>query len=109
MHSMSEMLRAGRTTHRGVRYWETEGLLGPVERSSGSTRRYSPDQMDKARIIAAAQVGGFDLDTIRKMLKEYGPDVREALLIRLRDRARACLELGDQLPVPGAGHVEYDL
>ena len=68
MHTMEEMTRAGCTSRRGVRYWEDQGLLGDVERSDGGTRRYTAEQLDRARIIAAAQFGGFDLDMIKKML-----------------------------------------
>jgi len=58
---MEEMTRAGCTSRRGVRYWEDQGLLGDVKRSDGGTRQYTAEQLDRARIIAAAQFGGFDL------------------------------------------------
>ena len=54
MHTVDEMCRAGCTSRRGVRYWEDQDLLGPVARSEGGTRRYTAEQLDKARIIAAA-------------------------------------------------------
>ncbi len=111
MHTMEEMTRAGCTSRRGVRYWEDQGLLGEVERSDGGTRRYTAEQLDRARIIAAAQFGGFDLDMIKKMLSEYGPEVYEALMTRLADQARACVRLGENLPKPAStGQApEYDL
>jgi DNA-binding transcriptional MerR regulator len=46
---------------------------GPVERTDGDTRRYTPEQLDKARIIAAAQFGGWTLEEIQGMLAEWGP------------------------------------
>lgn len=110
-YSPDEMLRAGCTTHRGLRHWEDVGLLGPVARSEGGTRRYTAEQLDKARIIAAAQFGGWSLDEIRQMLIEWGPEVYEALLTRLADQARAAARLGEQLPKPPAASTaqEYDL
>jgi DNA-binding transcriptional MerR regulator len=72
MHSVEEMVRAGCTTRRGVRFWEEKGLLGPVERTNGDTRRYTPEQLDKAKIIAAAQFGGWSLEEIAEMLEEWG-------------------------------------
>ena len=107
MHSMDEMMAAGCTSRRGVRWWEDQGLLGPVERSEGGTRRFTAEQLDKARIIAAAQFGGWSLDEIRQMLSEWGEEVYEALIIRLADQARAAARLGEQLPKPGK--QEFDL
>lgn len=111
MHTVEEMCRAGCTSRRGVRYWEDQGLLGPVERSNGNTRRYTADQLDKARVIAAAQFGGWSLDDIKQMLIEWGPEVYEALCTRLSDQMRACIRLIEELPrPPGQGAaVEYDL
>lgn len=110
-HSVDEMCRAGCTSRRGVRYWEDQDLLGPVARSEGGTRRYTAEQLDKARIIAAAQFGGWSLDEIRQMLIEWGPEVHEALLTRLADQARAAARLGEQLPRPRAAStaMEFDL
>ena len=112
MHSVEEMCIAGCTSRRGVRYWEDQGLLGTVERSEGGTRRFTPEQLDKARIIAAAQFGGWSLDEIKQMLVEWGPEVREALLTRLADQVRAAARLGEQLPqLPASGLAkdEFDL
>jgi DNA-binding transcriptional MerR regulator len=108
---MEEMTRAGCTSRRGVRYWEDQGLLGDVKRSDGGTRQYTAEQLDRARIIAAAQFGGFDLDMVKRMLDDYGPEVYEALMTRLADQARACVRLGENLPSPArTGQAqEYDL
>lgn len=108
MHSVEEMCAAGCTSRRGVRYWEDQGLLGSVERSEGGTRRFTDEQLDKARIIAAAQFGNFSLDTIKQMLEEWGDEVYAAILTRLSDQARAAARLGEQLPKP-KGKQEFDL
>lgn len=100
MHSIEEMMRAGCTTSRGVRYWEDQGMLGPVERSEGGRRRFTRDQMDKAKIIAAAQFGGWKLDEITQMLVEWGPEAYSAIMTRLSDQTRAAVRLGQQLPKP---------
>lgn len=102
MHSVDEMVRAGCTTRRGVRFWEEKGLLGPVERSDGGTRRYTAEQLDKAKIIAAASFGGWTLEEIAQMLVEWGPEPHEAILTRLAEQAMAAARLGDNLPRPPA-------
>jgi len=112
MHSVDEMCRAGCTSRRGVRFWEEKGLLGEVERTAGDTRRYTPEQLDKARIIAAAQFGGWSLEEIAGMLDEWGPEAHEAILTRLADQAMAAARLGEQLPKPpqyDPVKQEYDL
>lgn len=111
MFSVDDMMRAGCTSRRGVRFWEEKGLLGPVERSDGNTRRYTQAQLDKAKIIAAAQYGGWSLEEISQMLIEWGPEVHEAILTRLADQAMAAARLGEQLPKPPAKSTakEYDL
>lgn len=111
MFSVDDMVRAGCTSRRGIRFWEEQGLLGKVERSDGNTRRYTQEQLDKAKIIAAAQFGGWSLEEIQQMLIEWGPEVYEAILTRLADQAMAAARLGEQLPHPPAKSTakEYDL
>jgi DNA-binding transcriptional MerR regulator len=111
MHSVDAMVRAGCTSRRGIRFWEEKGLLGPVERSDGGTRRYTSEQVDKAKIIAAAQFGGWSLEETQQMLIEWGPEPYEAILTRLADQAMAAARLGEQLPRPTGEStaVEYDL
>lgn len=112
-HTVEEMMRAGCTTRRGVRHWEDIGLLGDVTRSAGDTRRYTAEQLDRAHIIAAAQFGGFDLETVGEMLKEYDTSIEvfDALKTRLADQIRAAIRLAEGLPIPKAAKAtqEYDL
>ena len=109
MHSVDEMCRAGCTTPRGVRYWEDQGMLGEVARTSGGRRHYTTEQLGRAKIIAAAQFGGFDLETIGKMVQEYDFEVYDALLTRLSDQTRAAVRLGESLPRPADKPMVYDL
>jgi len=104
--SMDDMCRAGCATRRAVRFWEDEGLLGEVGRSAGDTRRYTDEQIRRAKIIAAGQFGGFDLATLKKMIAEYDAEVYEALMQRLLDQARAAIRLQENLPQPA---MEFDL
>lgn len=118
-HSVDDMCRAGGTTARGVRYWEDEGLLGEVDRSDGNQRRYSDDQIKRAKIIAAAQFGGWKLAEIKAMVEAYDEEVHEAIHVRLAAQANAASLLASQLPDPAAAktveeiegedEMEYDL
>lgn len=111
MHTVEDMVRAGCTTRRGVRFWEEKGLLGSVERSDNDTRRYTSAQLDQAKIIAAAQFGGWSLEEISQMLIEWGTEAHEAILTRLTDQARAAANLATALPAPTSAikFAEYDL
>src|ERR1700749_3097116 len=102
MHSVEAMMRAGCTTRRGLRFWEEQELLGTVARSAGDTRQYTDEQLDRARIIAAAQFGGWPLAEIKNMLDAYDsdPSVFEAITTRLADQVRAAVRLGENLPKP---------
>lgn len=108
MHNLNDMMQVGCTTERGVRFWEEKGLLGIVERTNGGVRRYSPAQLIKAKIIAAAKFAGWELDEIKPMLESYGKDVHDALLYRLSTQAELALRLIDDLP-PVSDPQEYDL
>lgn len=110
-YSVEDMTRAGCTTRRGVRFWEEKGLLGPVERTVGDTRQYTDEQLDKAKIIAAAQFGGWSLEEISQMLIEWDPEVHEAILTRLAMQVTLGQRLFRDLPVPPdmAKKVEFDL
>lgn len=111
MHSVEDMVRAGCTSRRGVRFWEEKGLLGPVERTAGDTRRYTDEQLSKAKIIAAAQFGGWSLEEISQMLIEWGPEAHEAILTRLGQQVALGSRLFRELPKPPEMSTaqEYDL
>lgn len=114
MHSMDAMTRAGCTTRRGIRFWEDQGLLGDVERNNNDVRRYTPEQLDCARIIAAAQFGGWTLEEIKEMLVEYNGNLvaYDAITERLADQMRAAARLAENLPIPLVARpvaMEFDL
>jgi DNA-binding transcriptional MerR regulator len=112
VHTVEAMCQAGCTSRRGIRFWEEKGLLGPVERSGGNQRKFTDEQLTRAKIIAAAQFGGFTLDEIEKMLPVYDMEVFEAITHKLARVVHTAMTLTEQLPAP-AGEVqpvqEFDL
>lgn len=112
MFSVDQMCQAGCTSRRGVRFWEEKGLLGEVERSSGNQRRYTEDQLKRAKIIAAAQFGGFSLEEIERMLAAYDMEVFEAITHKLARVVNTAMTLTEQLPAPAGAAApaqEFDL
>jgi len=114
IHTQADFCRQGCTSSRGARFWEENGLLGEVARSSAGVRRYTDEQMRRATIIAAAQFGGFSIERIKEMLDAYDvdPEVHDAIQIRLDDQMRAAVRLLQNLPKTCASRetvIEYDL
>lgn len=99
-YSVEQMCAAGCTSRRGIRFWEEKGLLGDVERSGGNQRRYTEEQLRRAKIIAAAQFGGFTLEEIEKMLPAFDMEVFEAITHKLARVVHTAMTLTEQLPAP---------
>jgi MerR family Zn(II)-responsive transcriptional regulator of zntA len=51
-----------------LRYYEREGLIGPVSKSTGGYRLYERDAVRRMRFIKQAQHCGFTLTEIRALL-----------------------------------------
>jgi DNA-binding transcriptional MerR regulator len=60
----ADIAKAGRTTVRGVHIWEGRGLLGPVSRDRFGAREFTREHVDRAKLIAAAQMAGMSLAEI---------------------------------------------
>ena len=60
---------------QNLRLYESRGLLRP-ERSSGGTRRYSPNDLDRLRRIADLLDAGLNLAGIRMVLDLEGQNAR---------------------------------
>lgn len=63
-----------------IRYYEREGLLAPGGRSAGNYRLYGPAELEKLRVMRAAQEAGLTLGDIRSLLtyrEEGGSTCRE--------------------------------
>lgn len=109
-YTVDDMCKAGCTTRRGVRFWEEQGLLGDVERTGGNQRRFTASQISRAKIIAAAQFGGWKLDEIKAMLDNYDHEAQSAIVIRLSNQAKAAAMLAEALPPPViASEAAFDL
>lgn len=59
---------------RTVQYYDTKGLLAPSEISDGGRRLYSPDDIERMRVILFLKDLGFKLEQIRSMLADEHPE-----------------------------------
>jgi len=109
-YTIDDMLKAGQTTLRGVRWWEKQGLLGDVARSGGNHRRYTPEHIRRAKIIAACQMCGMQLAEIKQVIEHYHKGdggLRMMIAAALREKIREAEALRAGLPF--ADEPELDL
>jgi len=79
------VLKAGLTPF-WVRWYERQGLLGPVSRSRGAQRRLSDEQVDRLEQISRWRRLGLGLRDIRALLDVPRPGGPEDLTLRLLAR-----------------------
>lgn len=73
-----------------VRFYETEGLIAPPERSGGNYRLYNSTHLNRLSFIKRARDLGFTLDQVRDLLR-LADDPRGSC-----DEVDAIAELHDQ-------------
>ena len=56
-----------------LRYYESVGLLAPAARSGGQ-RRYTPEVLERLRIIRVAKEAGFTLAEIKTLMTGFSAD-----------------------------------
>ena len=88
-----------------LRFWEHQGLITPDREDPRAARRYPPDAVSDARIVAALRAGGYRLPAVSSVmtsLRALGDtaDARMALQDRLQNiavRSGALLRAGTDL------------
>lgn len=85
--------RTGMATSK-IRFYESAGLLGDVQRKENGFRTYDEQSLVTLNFIQDAQKAGFDLVAIRNMLPQSMPipkseRAQQLLLKRLQERVRA--------------------
>jgi MerR family mercuric resistance operon transcriptional regulator len=67
-YTIGSLARAADVRTSTVRYYERAGLLRPEGRSAGNYRTYSERSLERLLFIRAAQVNGFTLADVRRLL-----------------------------------------
>jgi len=81
-----------------IRFYETEGLLGTVERGANGYRRYPPEAVALLGIVTSAQRAGFTLDQIRYLMPAGSQGWKhDELAARLREKVTEIDVLQEQL------------
>lgn len=83
-----EVARRTGLTLDTLRYYEREGLVGPIERSVGGQRRYDEDDVAWIGIVTCLRDAGLGIADLRRFTEllrsEAGQDDRVAFLRRRR-------------------------
>jgi len=88
----ADVAKAGRTTARGIHIWDRQGLLGFVERGRFHDRVFTQEHVQRAKLIAAAQMAGLSLAEIQlalidqKAMTKLHLAVEEAMIFLKRAR-----------------------
>jgi DNA-binding transcriptional MerR regulator len=90
-----------------LRFWEDQGLIAPERVDGSGRRRYPPDAVRDARIVAALREGGYRIPAVREVMASVrgsggGTDARAAL----QDRLQSITARSESLLRAGAGLVD---
>lgn len=82
--TITELSTAIGVRSSALRFWEQQGLITPQRAGAISSRRYSPDAVRDARVIAALRAGGYRIPAIHAVLSSLriagNPDTARAAL-----------------------------
>jgi DNA-binding transcriptional MerR regulator len=93
-YRIGEFARLGATSVKTLRFYDSLGLLRPVDVDARTRYRwYDAAQLEDLAAIRALKNLGASLDDIRRVLGRSAPDLRRKLLEKLRQRARSSLEV----------------
>ena len=91
--STGDLARATGHTLRTIRHYETAGLLAPSEVSDGGHRRYTPDDLERLRLIIDLREVGLSLCEIKSILElRSGCQTAEEFATRFRQVIEVHLE-----------------
>jgi DNA-binding transcriptional MerR regulator len=109
VHEPAEAAAATGLTLDTLRYYEREGLIGPIERNAGGRRRYDEDDLSWIGIVTCLREAGLGIADLRRfteLLRTEKPGHdrvtflrarREDLLERLRQTQAALTVLDGKI------------
>ena len=88
-----------------IRFYEAQGLIGPVDRGMNGYRQYPDHARQVLELISLAQQAGFSLAEIRVLVREQGKvhGGHEGVIAQLRKKLAELESLQDKLAESCAG------
>jgi MerR family transcriptional regulator, aldehyde-responsive regulator len=103
-----------------LRYYEKEGLIGPITKTKGGIRNYNDNDIARIRFIKCMRGADLPIDALKKYISLYdmGPSTekerreilineREALIERLNRMQKALDRLNLKIKLYDEGKLEY--
>jgi DNA-binding transcriptional MerR regulator len=87
VHEPAEAAAATGLSLDTLRYYEREGLIGPIERNAGGRRRYDEDDLAWIGIVTCLREAGLGISDLRRfteLLRTEGPGQDRVTFLRLR-------------------------
>ena len=94
-YTTGEIAKLCNVTVRTVQYYDTRGILVPVELSEGGRRLYSADDLKRMKIICFLRELGLPIDSISQLLSEDDPGSVISLLLEGQEQALRA-EIGER-------------
>lgn len=87
VHEPAEAAAATGLSLDTLRYYEREGLIGPIERGVGGRRRYDENDLAWIGIVTCLRDAGLGIADLRRfteLLRTEGPEQDRVTFLRLR-------------------------
>ncbi|HST85573.1 MAG TPA: MerR family transcriptional regulator [Kineosporiaceae bacterium] len=87
LHEPAEAAEVTGLTLDTLRYYEREGLIGPIERGAGGRRRYDEDDVAWIGIVTCLRDAGLGIADLRRfteLLRTDGPGQDRVTFLRAR-------------------------
>jgi DNA-binding transcriptional MerR regulator len=97
VHEPAQAAAATGLTLDTLRYYEREGLIGPIERNSGGRRRYDEDDLIWIGVVTCLREAGLGISDLRRFTGLLrGPAAGQDRVAFLRERREELLERARQ-------------
>lgn len=117
--TIKEVVEISGLSHDTLRYYEKQGLIGPINKTLGGIRDYSKDDLRRIKFVKCMRNAEIPIDVLRKYIELYdqGNDTfeerkkllenqREVLKEKIEDMQKAYELLNDKVDLFYSGKMD---